>query len=295
MEKISLIIIVVLTLCFSSCLKHNEPRTYTENGQKVVDGVYQYYVGEKEGLKIWVVNGSKIRQDVFDEFVYGGNGERYTFNPPDEIWIDNAISCEEYETTLAHELNERNLMAKYGWTYDQAHDSSLNIELKIREENRRICSKHEANLSLVPPIDCDSVKEIPSLPGLIKLSNIYRFYEGERQGISIWIVDGYMVRKNIYPDFGFSGNDKAYYFIPNGEIWIDGQVSCDEFEYSVASELKERELMSKGVLYDDAYEEALKIVKKMREDNTKIINKQKPVNVSVPLYRDIGTANERNK
>ena len=65
---------------------------------------------------------------------------------------------------------------------------------------------------------------------------------GTREGISIWIVDGYLVRKNIYPDFGFSGNDLSCHFIPQKEIWIDGQVTCEETEYSIANELMERKL-----------------------------------------------------
>jgi len=59
---------------------------------------------------------------------YGGNEQRYLFNPKGEIWIDHAVSCEEFELTLAHELNERSLMAKFGWTYEKSHDSSLMVE-----------------------------------------------------------------------------------------------------------------------------------------------------------------------
>jgi hypothetical protein len=92
---------------------------------------------------------------------------------------------------------------------------------------------------------------------------------GTREGIDIWIVDGYMVRKNIYPDFGFSGNDKSYHFIPPKEIWIDGQVSCEETEYSISTELKERKLIESGKSYDDAYSDAIDITDKLRADMVK--------------------------
>jgi hypothetical protein len=75
-----------------------------------------------------------------------------------------------------------------------------------------------------------------------------------RDGVMVWVVDGYLVRKNIFPDFGFSGNDLACHFIPAKEIWIDGQVSCEEMEYSVTAELMERKLMKQGSSYSDAYE-----------------------------------------
>jgi hypothetical protein len=93
---------------------------------------------------------------------------------------------------------------------------------------------------------------------------------GTREGIAIWIVDGYMVRKNIYPDFGFSGNDLSYHFIPPKEIWIDGQVSCDETEYSISTEMKERKLLEAGKSYDDAYSDAIDITLKLREDMVKL-------------------------
>jgi hypothetical protein len=57
--------------------------------------------------------------------------------------------CEEFDLTVVHELNERHLMAKFGWTYQAAHDSSLAIELVIRYKNEEICRNHEAMLKKV--------------------------------------------------------------------------------------------------------------------------------------------------
>jgi hypothetical protein len=79
-----------------------------------------------------------------------------------------------------------------------------------------------------------------------------------------------MVRKNIYPDFGFSGNDLSYHFIPPKEIWIDGQVSCDETEYSIATELKERKLIEAGKSYDDAYSDAIDMTLNLRQNMMKL-------------------------
>lgn len=97
-----------------------------------------------------------------------------------------------------------------------------------------------------------------------------------------------MVRKNIYPDFGFSGNDLAYHFIPSKEIWIDGQVAADETEYSIETEMMERELMMKGKSYDDAYEAAITNNQKKREEMKKIILKHPPVVVPDSATRDKG-------
>jgi hypothetical protein len=239
-------------------------------GDKKVGDVYRYFMGKNGSYDIWVVDGSQVRLRIFSSFLYGGNEQRYPFNPKGEIWIDNAISCEEYQLTLAHELNERYLMAKFGWTYLSAHDSSLSLEQTIRRSNEVICRAHETSLRKVAVTDYSNIKEIKTLPDSIQLQNIYRVPVGEREGISIWIVDGYMVRKNIYPDFGFSGNDISYHFIPEKEIWIDGQVSCEETEYSIMTEMNERKFMQAGKSYDDAYSDAIDITLLNRQNMIKL-------------------------
>ena len=107
---------------------------------KKVGGVYRYFYGKNGNYDIWIIDGNRVRQKIYKEFLYGGNEQRYIFNPKGEIWIDNAISSEEFDLTVAHELNERHLMAKFGWTYQAAHDSSLTLELVIRNKNEEICS-----------------------------------------------------------------------------------------------------------------------------------------------------------
>ncbi len=253
-----------------------------------VGRIYRYYCGEKENYNVWIIDGSRVREYIYKEFLYGGNEQRYVFNPRGEIWIDNAISCEEYDLTVAHELNERHLMAKFGWTYQNAHDSSLRVEQVIRKRNLEVCQAHEASLKKVSVLDSYNIKEIKSLPDSINLVNIYRVPEGRRNGISVWIVDGYMVRKNIYPDFGFSGNDKAYRFIPEGEIWIDGQVTCEETEYSIALEMKERQLMAEGTSYSDAYEEAVQMIQDQRKAMEKIAASHYRITIPDSLDRDSG-------
>lgn len=285
---------VFLAFIALSCAKHETVNKIKSQGSKKdIEGVYRYFWGEREGFKVWVVDGAKIRKDIFDEFVYGGHNERYPFVPQKEIWIDNAISAEEFETTLAHELNERSLMAKTGMSYFDAHDSSLALELKMRRQWEKESKLHEDKLPKVSPTDFDSTEEIADLPDMIKLKNIYRIPLGERNGVKIWVVDGYIVRRDVYPDFGFSGNDKAYHFIPDNEIWIDGPISSEETEYSISLEMAERELMKQGKEYDDAYQQAIDVSKKMREENRKLCLGQPSVQKTDPLTRDNGTGSEK--
>lgn len=253
-----------------------------------VDGVYRNFRGEENGYRIWFVDGDVVRMKLYKEYLYGGNEQRYLFNPKGEIWIDNAVSCEEFPMTLAHELNERHLMAKFGWTYDKAHDSSLAVEVVMRREFEKICRAHEDSLPKMPVTDFDNTKEIKDIPDSVKLQNIYRVPLGVREGISVWIVDGYLVRKNIYPDFGNSGNDLAYHFIPTKEVWIDGQISAEETEYSIATELMERDLMLKGKSYDDAYEAAIAADSTARAKMNELVRKHPPVAIPDSTTRDAG-------
>jgi hypothetical protein len=107
----------------------------------------------------------------------------------------------------------------------------------MRKNYREICRNHEAGLPKVSPTDRDGTKEIRDIPDSLKLENIYRVPLGKWEGMDVWVVDGYLVRAGIFPDFGFSGNDLEYHFIPTGEIWIDGQISAEETRYSIQTEL----------------------------------------------------------
>ncbi len=264
-----------------------------QNANSHAEGVYRLPMGTKEGFGVWIVDGPAVRREIYPEFLYGGNAQRYLFIPRNEIWIDNTIAAEEFGYTLAHELLERNLMAHSALTYDDAHNAALQLEHSMRRADDSAAHAHERSLHAVSPTDCDGVKELLGLPDSIHLHNIYRVPLGDRNGISVWIVDGAAVRRDIFPDFGLSGNDLAYHFIPAGEIWIDGEISCEETEFSIAAELQERELMIKGKSYDDAYEQSIAAVRVLRKKAV-VASRRKP-GILVPkiLDRDRGTGDEK--
>jgi hypothetical protein len=51
-------------------------------------------------------------------------------------------------------------MAKFGWKYITAHDSSLSLEQTIRHSNEGLCRAHEASLKKVVATDYDNINEI---------------------------------------------------------------------------------------------------------------------------------------
>lgn len=283
MRKAHTAVALVLLLLFNPSIILFQP------SNRVVGEVYRIPMGSQQGFEIWIVDGATIRRELYPEFLYGGNGERYLFIPPNEIWIDHAITAEELQYTLAHELYERNLMAGRGITYAAAHDSALIVERRMRLADQFAAVKHELTLGKVSPTDFEGVKEIPELADSITLKNIYRIPLGTRNGISVWVVDGASVRRDMYPDFGLSGNDLAYHFIPPKEIWIDNQISCEELEFSIAGELCEREFMVRGISYDDAYEQSLIKVNELRRKATEAARKKLSVRIPKILDRDKGT------
>jgi len=287
MKNIILYIAIIITVFSFACKKTEVVKT--TDSTLDLKRMYGYYNGEYKGFKIWLVDGNYIRREIFNEFIYGGNDERYTFVPENEIWIDNSISADEYLTTLEHEINERNLMRFNGYTYYDAHDSSLMIELDMRKGFLASSNGHEKKIPLVSPIDYDSTQEIESLPEHIKLNGIYKIPFAKRDGVDIWIVDGYKVRRDIYPDFGFSGNSSAYQFIPSNEIWIDASITCQETEYSIQLELKEMSYMKSGLAYDDAYTKALITTDSLRQAQNKLINNKPAYTLQTNRVRDTGT------
>lgn len=258
-----------------------------------ISNVYRASLEEQNGKKVWVVDGLVIRRDIFGEFLYGGNTQRYPWIPKNEIWIDNAISAEEFKYTLIHELHERDLMAKKGMSYADAHDSSLAIEHSLRLYDYQFSRMHETKLHKVKPVDCDGLKEIKNLPDSISLRQIYRQFVVSRDSLNVWIVDGAAVRRDIFPDFGLSGNDMAYHFIPKNEIWVDGQISCEETRFSIIAESVERQLMANGMSYDEAYTFALKTTLQYRMQDLDNVKKKTPIPVPKDSVRDKGTGDEK--
>ena len=96
-----------------------------------LEGIYRLKVGKRKGFDVWIVDGAKVRRELYTDFLFGGNDGRYKFIPKGEIWIDNSISVEEAEFTILHEITECELI-RQGMTYTKAHELATLEELKAR-------------------------------------------------------------------------------------------------------------------------------------------------------------------
>lgn len=282
-----LLIVLTSALIFCSCKVETN---FNYKGADDIAGVYKVYMGKIDSLEIFIVDGNLVRREIYPDFIFGGNEQRYTFVPRNEIWIDNTISCKEYSTTLQHEINELYLMRNFGRTYLQAHDSSLMLEVKMRNDYRNECIEHEKYLPEMPVTDTDSIKQIKSIPDKIKLKDVYLQKREMMSGkYTVWLVNGDMIRREIYPDFGFTGDRNDYNFIPENEIWIDGNISCGEYIFSLEDEKYFIEQYSATEDYEGSVQQAKEKVLSLRvEMFNKLANKFVKIDRNKKLYRDVG-------
>jgi hypothetical protein len=275
----------IFSLIFCSCRVQTN---FSHKGSDDIAGVYKVYMGKIDSLSIYIVDGETVRREIYSDFIFGGNEQRYPFVPHNEIWIDNSVSNREYLTTLKHEINEMVLMRDAGMTYIQAHDSSLMLEVKLRNDFRNESLEHEKFLPEVFVSDTDSVKQILSIPDKIKLNDIYlQKREIINYKFTVWLVDGDKIRREIYPDFGFDGDWNDYNFIPQNEIWIDGGISCEQYIYSVAGEKNFVELYSSSIGYDESIQKSDEAVQNLRAKIfSELAGKYVKVDRSKKLARD---------
>jgi len=87
----------------------------------------------------------------------------------------------------------------------------------------------------------------------------------DRRGpLSVWVVDGAYVRKNIDEEFSNFGHHYSCSAIPPKEVWLDQEAVPDEQPFFLHHALVERELMAQGKDYDTAREEANRQERQMR-------------------------------
>jgi hypothetical protein len=86
-----------------------------------------------------------------------------------------------------------------------------------------------------------------------------RLWKKLESELSVWLVDGRLVRSVFDVDFTEGGHDYVYEFVPLNEVWIDNDLEEVERPYVLLHELHERNLMAKGWSYDNAHEDSSKL------------------------------------
>ncbi len=101
----------------------------------------------------------------------------------------------------------------------------------------------------------------------IRIKNI-----GEHDGLSVWLVDGERVRKDIDENFVQYDYHARFRFIPAGEVWIDQETNEDERKYFLENISRERRFMSEGMTLEEAVEKADALEKRERREDPRVKN-----------------------
>jgi hypothetical protein len=196
---------------------------------------------ERGNLQVWIVDGTYIRSHIDEEFTNFGQHYRYQYIPLNELWIDREAEHDEREFFIDHLLVEHRLMAG-GMPYDQALPRADREE---RKERRRA-----GDVSLMTRRG----KVLPDGKNVHE-----RLWKKLENGISVWIINGRLVRSAFDIDFTEGGHDYVYEFVPENEVWIDDAIMEIERGYVLLHELHERNCMAKGWPYNKAHAESSRL------------------------------------
>jgi hypothetical protein len=193
------------------------------------------------GLQVWIVDGTYIRGRIDEEFTNFGQHYRFSYIPTNELWIDQEAKPDERRFFIDHLLAEHRLMSK-GMPYEKA---IVTADKEERKERRRAGDMSHLTLRGKKLPDGREVHE--------------RLWKKLENGISVWIVNGRMVRSVFDIDFTEGGHDSVYEFVPENEVWIDDDIEENERGYVLLHELHERNRMSAGWNYNKAHAESSRL------------------------------------
>jgi hypothetical protein len=201
---------------------------------------YLKKVDQRGNIAIWVVDGTYVRTHLDEEFTNYGQPLVFDCIPKSEFWLDKEASEDEQKFFIDHLLIEHRLMEK-GVAYDDALETADKAELVERAKAG----------------DLRRLRKGKSLPDA---KNVHvRLWKKLESGVSVWIVDGRLVRSGFDVDFTEGGHDYVYEFVPQNEVWIDNDLEETERPYVLLHELHERNLMGKGWTYEKSHESASEI------------------------------------
>lgn len=189
------------------------------------------------GIKVWVVEGSYVREALAEEFTNFGQHFRFPCIPENEFWIDNESDAGEHGFFITHLFIEHGLQAR-GIPYARALSIADALEAGARGAHGTIPGAPEFHK-----------QHWKTLPG----------------GIEVWIVLGHLVRDTHDIDFTAGGHNLVYKWIPKNEIWIDDALDDFERHFALVHEFHERCLMAAGQPYEDAHAAASALEHRCRE------------------------------
>jgi hypothetical protein len=196
---------------------------------------------QRGDFQVWIVDGAYIRGHLDEEFTNFGQHYRYPYIPEKEFWLDQEAEHNERQFFIDHLVVEHELMAK-GLPYVDALTKADQAERKERRRARDLGKVTHNGRSLPDPA---MVQE--------------RLWKKLENGLTVWVVNGRLVRSAFDIDFTAGGHDHVYEFVPAATVWIDDAIQEAERGFVLLHELHERNQMDKGVPYNRAHAESSRL------------------------------------
>ena len=237
--------------------------------------VYLKKIGRHGPLTAWLVNGGLIRANLAKEFTNFGQHFRFSIIPEYELWIDNEAVQNERDFFVDHLLIEWRLM-RQGKSYLEACETA-----DAKEKAERQKTKDLKKISLK--------NGLPSPIGVhLRLLDKISVKNNKNPGVSVWLVDGRLVRSAFNVEFTEGGHDLVYRFVPKNEVWIDNDILPAERPYIILHELYERDLMAAALSYPRAHRRASVVEWESRHNDKKL-------NKNLRLFGVKNICNNQNK
>jgi hypothetical protein len=198
-------------------------------------------IDDRGRLAIWLVDGSWVRTNADEEFNSYGHHYTHPSIPEDELWIDQGAHPDELQFFIDHLLVEHRLMAE---------GKSYQVAVSAADRKERMERHRAGDLKRLT----HSGKQLPNAEDVH-----VRLWKKMDNGVSVWIVNGHLVRSGFDIDFTEGGHDHVYEFVPQNEVWIDNDVQEKERPYVLFHELHERNLMIRGWTYEKAHADSSRI------------------------------------
>jgi len=195
-------------------------------------------------FEVWLVDGAIIRKSIDADFTNFSQHLHNKYVPINEFWIDNNTKEEEWNFFITHLLAEYKAMSQ-GKKYEDALDIADRAERADRFKSKKFKK---------------APKDYSKLIKKIKIKKIATF-----GNLTVWLVNGELIRDFLYTDFVEGGHFKVYDWVPDGEIFIESAVIGNERFYILLHEIFECRLMLAGLKYNDAHEKATKLEWLVRE------------------------------
>lgn len=209
--------------------------------------------------KVRVVSGEDIRNASLDleEFGLSAIHQDFPGNIPEgEVWVAERVPLGEFHFIMSSQIARLKALKK-GKSDSEAYEIGLK---KDKSEREKMSGKGHHRFA---------GSEIGYLPVVDKTGYVTIMGDGSEPPITVYLVDGGIVRSTFKTDFLEGANHGPYSWTPKDEIWIESGLDPHELAVVGLHEYVERELMlHHGLGYDRAHELASYVEFQHRPDFT---------------------------